>query len=53
MTTLIKAMNKDKNRVATNIKEYNIISKLILQRIITPKLFHVKIFKLKEKNWFP
>ena len=49
--------NIDKNRLAANITEYHIISKLILQRIIIPKfmmtmkLFHVKNFQLKEKNW--
>ena len=57
MTTVIKAklkksddhMNIDKYRVpATNVKEYHIISKLIIFRIIIPKvmivrqLFHVK-----------
>ena len=56
MTTFIKAKIKksddqtdiDKYRVAANITEYHIISKLIFLRIIIPKfmmirqLFHVK-----------
>ena len=64
MTTFIKMKfkvsddrtNIYKYRLAANITEYHIISKLILQRIIIPKfmmtkkLFHVKIFQLKEKN---
>ena len=46
--------NIDKYRVAANITEYHIISKLILQRIIIliflmiGHLFHVKNFQLKE-----
>ncbi len=66
MTTFIKTKfnisddqtNIDKYRLAANITEYHILSKLIIQRIITPKfmmirqLFHVKIFQFKErKNW--
>ncbi len=45
-----------KYRLDPNITEYNVILKLILQRIIIPKsmmirqLFHIKIFQLKEKN---
>ena len=60
MKTFIKT-NIDKYRLAANITEYHILSKLILQRIIIPKfmmirqLFHVKIVQLKEKelivNW--
>ena len=44
-------------RLATNISEYHVVSKLILQRISIPKfmmirqLFHAKKFQLKEKNW--
>ncbi len=42
--------NIDNARVAANIREYHIISKLILLRIINPgvkirQLFHVKNFK--------
>ncbi len=62
MTTFIKTKfkvsvdhtNIDKYKLAANITEYHIISKLILQRIIIPKfmmirqLFHVKMFHLKE-----
>ncbi len=65
MTTFIKTKfkisddqaNIDKYRLAANITEYDISSKLILQRIIIPKfmmtrqLFYVKMFQLKEKNW--
>ncbi len=46
----------DNYRLAANIAEYHIISKLILQRIIIltfmmiSQLFRVKIFQLKEKN---
>ncbi len=40
--------NIDKYRLAANITEYHIISKLILKR----QLFHVKIFRLKEFFWF-
>ena len=49
--------NIDKYRLAANITEFYILSKLILQRIIIPKfmiirqLFHVKIFQLKEEKW--
>ena len=61
MTTFIKTIsddqtNIDQYRLAGNITEYHIISKLILPRIITPKfmiirqLFHEKIFQLKENN---
>ena len=58
MTTFIKMKfkitndqtNIDKHRLAANITQYHIISKLILQRIIITKLFHVKILQLKEKN---
>ncbi len=56
MTTFMKAklkksddqMNIDKYRLAANIREYHIISKLLFIRIIIPKfmmirkLFHVK-----------
>ncbi len=44
------------NRLAANITEYHIISKIILQRIIITKfmmlrqLFHVKIYKKKWKK---
>ena len=63
MTTFIKTkfnISDDQTNIdilAANITEYHIISKLILQRIIIPefimirKLFHVKIFKLKEKEF--
>ena len=58
MTTFIKAnleksddqTNIDKYRVAANISEYHIISKLIFLRIIIPKflkirqLFHVTMY---------
>ena len=64
MTTFIKTKfkisddhtNIVKYRLAANITEYHIILKLILQRIIIPKLmmirqlFHVKNFQSKEKN---
>ena len=57
--------NIDKYRLAANITEYHIISKLILQRIITTKfmmnrqLINVKIFQStvwlelvhKQGNW--
>ena len=48
--------NINKYRLAANITEYHIISKLIFKRIIIPKfmmirqLFHVKFFQLKEKS---
>ena len=58
MTTFLKTKfkisddqtNIDKYRLAANITEYYIISKVILKRIIIPRfimirqLFHVKIF---------
>ncbi len=51
--------NIDKYRVATNITEYHIISKLIFLRLITPKfmkkrrLFHVKMYvKMSKINMF-
>ena len=64
MTTFIKTKfkisedqtNTEKYKLAANITEYHIISKLFLQRIIIPKyiiirqLFHVKIFQFKEKK---
>ena len=46
----IYQMNIDSYRLAANITEYHIISKLILQRIIIPKFiltrqfYHVKIY---------
>ena len=40
----------DKYRVAANITEYHIISKLIFRRINTPKLFHVKNICENVKN---
>ncbi len=65
MTTFIKTKfkisddqtNIGKYRLAANITEYHIISKLLLPRIIITKfmmigqLFHAKIFQLKEKIW--
>ena len=64
MTTLLKnkvkisddQTNIDKYRLAANITEYHITSKLILQQKIITKfmmirqLFHVKIFQLREKK---
>ncbi len=63
MTTFIEAKlkisedqtNIDKYRVALNIIEYHIISKLIFQRILIPKfmirqLFHVKNVCKNVKN---
>ena len=64
MTTFIKAQlkksdnqtNVDKYRVAVNITEYHIISKLIFLRLIIPKIlkkrriFHVKNVCKNIKN---
>ena len=52
MTTFIKAKLKklDKYRVAINIIECHIISKLIFRRINIPKLFHVKNICENVKN---
>ena len=55
MTTLIKAKlkksdvqtNIDKYRVAANITEYHIISKLIFLRIIIPKFLMIKKIRVK------
>ena len=65
MTTFLKTqlkilydqMNIDKYRLAANITEYFIISKLISQRIFIPKfimirqLYHVKISSGKKTIW--
>ncbi len=50
-------MNIDKYRLAANITDYHIVSKLILQRIIISKstmikqLFHEENFSYKKK-WY-
>ncbi len=63
MTTFVKAKlkksddrtNNDKYRIAANITEYHVISKLVLLRIIIPKsmmirqLFHVKMNVILKK----
>ena len=53
----LKKLHIDKYRVAANITEFHIISKLIFLRIITPKftnireLFHVKMYVEMSKKW--
>ncbi len=43
--------NIDKHRLAANITEYHIISKLItIPKMMLKQLFHVKISQLKEKK---
>ncbi len=57
MTTFIKAKlkksddqaNIDKYRVAANITEYHILSKLIFRRIIIPKFIMTRQFQVKDE----
>ncbi len=45
-------MNIDKYRVAANITEYHMISKLIFPRIIIPKFLKIRqIFRVKSVKY--